>query len=130
MKTHTMQTNQRFHVLAAITALALIIPAVPASANILYQASINTSSLIGNPAGPYRRPTGAVGAFEPVEPAIDRPDLAPLQRLDHQRVLVRAMVKLVGCDTVHFDTAISLWSARVSVTRAFSRVAAAGRFHG
>ncbi len=48
-----MHTNRKFHVRAAIMALALIIPTIPASASIVYHAVLNTSSLIGNPAGPF-----------------------------------------------------------------------------
>ncbi len=48
-----MQTNRKTHVHAAIMALALVLSTFPASAAIMYHAVLDTSSLIGNPAGPF-----------------------------------------------------------------------------
>ncbi len=48
-----MKTSHPFHALAAVTALALLIPAVPASAALFYHATVDTSSLIGDPLAPF-----------------------------------------------------------------------------
>ena len=48
-----MKTKHRFHALAALTALALVIPAVTASAGLIYHATVDTSSLVGDPLAPF-----------------------------------------------------------------------------
>ena len=48
-----MKTSHPLHALAAILALALVMPAVPASAAITYHATVDTSSLVGDSLSPF-----------------------------------------------------------------------------